>query len=317
MKKISLFITLFLTCAVTFAQTVTVSGTVNDQKGKPVPFAFIRDSQHPYGTFSDSTGSFIFKADPTSQLIASARNLPAMQVQITTTDVKIVLPGDYTTGTVIINNNVFDAGGAIANIAGAGGSVSSISSGQQATHGNRYLFNKWAHGFAVAPDNSVIQKDEYLFNYNKIDGDILFTTDGTTIHNVVRAEIKSFTLFDDNGQQYKFEDVPAIDAKHYLQVIGSGTKYKIYKNLGTRFIKSNFTTSGISSSGNKYDEYVDESTYYLVKMPDGQPQKLAAKKKAIKAAFPAEADKVNKYVNDNDKDIDDAYLKGLLDVLNQ
>jgi len=93
---------------------------------------------------------------------------------------------------------------------------------------------------------------------------------------VAKQEIKRVTLFDSNAQLFVFEDVPAIDSKHYMQVLASGSKYKIYKDLGTKFIKSNFYTNGITSTGNKYDEYVDDSVYLLQKLPGGQPQKINA-----------------------------------------
>jgi hypothetical protein len=118
-------------------------------------------------------------------------------------------------------------------------------------------------------------------------------------------------------QSYVFEDVPAIDKKHYMQIIASDSKYKIYKDLGTKFIKANFVTNGITSTGNNYDEYKDESVYYVVKLPAGQPEKLSLKKKAIKTALAADADKVNKYLSENDREVDDDYLKGLLDSLDQ
>jgi hypothetical protein len=318
MKKIALFISLIVSGTFALAQTVAVNGTITDQGGKPVPFAFIRDSQHSYATFSDSTGNFNLKADPSSQLIVAAAGHPAIQVPLTTpAGLKIALTGDSPAPTPPPNDKVFDAGGAVSNLAAAGGNISSINSGQEATQGNRFLFNKWVHGYTLAADGSITQNDSYLFNYNKLDGNVVFTTDGNGMHQTVRTEVNGFVLFDGNAQPYVFATVPAVDNAHYVQVLASGNKYKLYKVFGTKFIKSNFSTNGISSSGNKYDEYVDESSYFVVKVPDGQPTKLALKKKALKAAFPADADKVNKYFTDNDKDIDEAYLVGLADALNQ
>jgi Holliday junction resolvase RusA-like endonuclease len=99
-------------------------------------------------------------------------------------------------------------------------------------------------------------------------------------------------------------------------VLSSGSKYKIYKDLGTTFIKASFVTNGITSSGNNYDEYKDDAVYYVVKQ-GGQPQKIELKSKAIKTAFAAEADKVKKFFSDNEGDVDENYLKALGDYLNQ
>src|ERR1700761_8465320 len=51
--------------------------------------------------------------------------------------------------------------------------------------------------------------------------------------------------------------------------------------VNTKFLKADFQTNGITSSGNNYDSYVDDATYYAVKS-GGQPQKFTLKRKAIK-----------------------------------
>ena len=48
----------------------------------------------------------------------------------------------------------------------------------------------------------------------------------------------------------------------------------------------------------------------------GQLQKVELKSKAIKAAFPTDADKVKKFFSDNVGDVDENYLKALGDYLN-
>ena len=49
-----------------------------------------------------------------------------------------------------------------------------------------------------------------------------------------------------------------------MQVLSAGSKYKIYKLTTTKFIKSDMETNGLVSSGNPYDEYADEITYYVL-----------------------------------------------------
>ena len=316
MKNITLFLLAILTGTIALGQTVAVSGTVSDQAGKPVPFAFIADAQHPYATFSDSTGNFSLKADPASRLIVTAAGRPSIRVAIDNPSaMKIVMTGDGSGVAANSPGNIFKPDESSTNT--YAGSLDLIASQKGDTHGSRFLFNNWVHGFAVTPDNTLKQNDSYLFNYDKIEGNLIFTSDNKGIHQVVKQEVYQFDLYDGNGRQYMFEEVPAIDMKRYMQVLASGSKYKIYKDLGTKFIKANYTTNGITSSGNNYDEYVDESVYYVVKLPGGQPQKLALRKKALKTAFAADADKVNKFLTGNDGDIDDNYLIKLGDYMNQ
>jgi len=321
MKKIILFGALVFISAVTYAQTVLINGTVNDAKGKPIPFAFISDVSHPYGAFSDQNGSFTIKIASSSTLAATATGFKDTQVKTdNSTDVKIVMetgesgPSTTIQGTQTLTD-VFKPKEEITDM--VSNSLTMKGSGQEAMHGNKYLFDQWVHGFAVTPKDSIKQSNVYLFNYDKVLGDLIFTRNMQTAITVDKNEIKGFTLFDDNVQPYVFESVPSIDDRHYVQVLSSGSKYKIYKNLGTKFIKANYTTNGITSYGNNYDEYKDESTYYLVRLPDGKPVKFDLRRKSIKTAFAADADKVSKFLSDNDKDIDDDYLKSLSDYINQ
>jgi hypothetical protein len=70
------------------------------------------------------------------------------------------------------------------------------------------------------------------------------------------------------------------------------------------------------STGNHYDEYADENTYYVVGKT-GVPQKITLKKKSLKEAFSADPAKLNQYFSTNDGDIDDNYLKNLGDYMNK
>lgn len=317
MKKIVSFISFIAISIVSFAQTVTVSGSVTDQKGAAVPFAFIYDSQHPYATYADSTGTFNFKADPKSHLFATANNYSKADVKITNpSDVKIVMSGGPSVSSIAPSlTNIFKQQEGFENM--TEGSLTRIGQHQENIHGSRFLFNEWVHGYTRTAKDSIKQNDRYLFNYDKIDGKLIIATGGSDMHLGVKNENKQFILFDGSGKQFIFEDVPEIDSKHYVQVMASGAKYKIYKTINTKFVKSDYENNGITQHGNNYDEFVDESDYYLIKQPNGQPQKFSLKKKSIKTAFGVEGEKAGKFISDNSGDIDDAYLQKLGEYMNQ
>lgn len=310
---------LIIISKITIAQTtVSVNGTVTDQKGKPIPFAFINDSQHPYATYSDPNGAFSLMVDPGSNLIITAKFHNLVRAGLNNlANIKVVMTGDSSSQTTIIKASAANFFTRDESIVDHNVSINRIGTGQEGLHGSRFLFGDWVHGFAITPKDSIKQDDEYLFNYDKVGGNLLFTRNKTTALLVVKQEIKGFTLYDENAQPYVFEDVQAINAKHYVQVLTSGPKYKIYKDLSTTFIKASFSTNGITSSGNNYDEYKDENVYYVVKLPGGVPQKTELKSKAIKAAFTTEPDKVKKFFADNDSDIDENYLRSLGEYMNQ
>jgi hypothetical protein len=322
MKKITVSWLLILIGTITFAQTITVSGTVTDEGGKPVPFAFVKDAEHNYATFSDPDGAFTLNADPSSRLMATCNNYKESVVKIDNQpSVKIVMTPGGTAGASAASLNksadAFNVHEIGMKDTRASRPLARFGSSQEELHGSPYLFNNWVHGFAISTTDSINENDSYLFNYEKISGALLYTDGGEKMYMVDRTQIKGFTIFDEKGQPYTFENVPSIDPKHYLQVLASGSKYKIYKDLQTKFLKADFQTNGITSSGNNYDSYVDEGDYYVVKLPGGQPQKISLKRKSIRTAFGADADKANKFMSAHDSDdVDDTFLKGLGEFMN-
>ncbi|HSZ85168.1 MAG TPA: hypothetical protein VK787_04010 [Puia sp.] len=185
------------------------------------------------------------------------------------------------------------------------------------TKGHRYLFNKWVNGFVTDTANNVFNKTTYLFNYDKIGKSLLCTQDKNIVYEFSSSTIKSFVLQSDSGQ-YIFERISSLNNGNFIQQIVKGEKYSLYKSIKTTFIKSDYYSDGLIERGNRYDEYVDESTYYIL-LPGGKDcGKIEFKKKSIKAALPLESVKVNKYFSDHsDEDIDENFIKGLLTFLNQ
>lgn len=319
MKKLTLLSLLIWVSASAFGQVISISGAVTDEQDKPVAFAFIKDAQHNYATFTDPNGAFTISADPASRLMATCNNYEkAVVVVDNQPTIKIVMKRIVAKGSnTSTSSSTFEMQEIGGNDRSARPGIS-FGTSKEELHGSPYLFNDWVHGYAVSPADSIIQKDNYLFNYEKIAGTLLYTDDGKTVYAVDKGKVKKFILFDENGQSVTFEYVPSIDPKHYLQVLASGSKYVIYKNLNTKFLRADFQTNGITSSGNNYDSYVDEGEYYIVKVPGGQPQKVGLKRRAIKNAFGAEANKASKYMEAHDSDeVDDNFLKGLGEAMNQ
>jgi len=188
---------------------------------------------------------------------------------------------------------------------------------KEETQGSRYLFNTWVHGYVINSRDSLIQNPSLFFNYDKMGGGLLLTKNKHAAIEVYRENVKSFTLFDALNQPSTFAKVPEIDKTHYVQVIASGNNYKIYKSVTTKFIKSDYHSDGLASTGNNFDLYEDEFTYYILNVKTNQLAKIALKKKALKQAFVADENKANNYFKSNDGDIDDSYLASLGDYMNK
>jgi hypothetical protein len=188
---------------------------------------------------------------------------------------------------------------------------------KEATQGSRYLFDDWVHGYVVNAGDSTIQSPLLFFNYDKMGGSLLLTKDKRAAIEVYKDNVKIFTLFDPLNQPYTFTMVPQIDKSHYVQVLSSGNNYKIYKTLTTKFVASNYVSDGIASSGNNFDSYQDESTYYILNVKTNQLQKIGLKKKVLKQAFGLDEAKAGGYFKTNDADVDDNYLAALGDYMNK
>ncbi|HEX4852175.1 MAG TPA: hypothetical protein VFV08_15270, partial [Puia sp.] len=201
-----------------------------------------------------------------------------------------------------------------------GGVISSFNT-KDNTKGKRYYYDGWVRGTLVAEKGKIIKSDKYLFNLDKLNSSLLVTEDKENIIQVDKSEIRYFTLVN-GSDSTNFERVDMIDPKVYLRIVtkkGSGFGYTLYKSVHTTFVKSNYVTDGLMESGNPYDEYVDAEQYYVV-TPEGKEFRpiSSLKAKAIKNAFKGQEKKFNEYLDQHpDQNIDELFLKGLTDYINE
>jgi hypothetical protein len=318
------------------AQTTTVTGNVKDTQGDPLHFAFVQDSQK-HGAYTDSLGNFSLELSPNATLrVNCAGYRDTTFVVNNSTNLAIVMSpaANGPAPTVAAEANAANQqsvkstlGDAMtlqnANLAvatqfdAAAGATLPVFMPKEETVGSRYLIKGWSHGYVINSKDATVQNPGFLFAYDKMGGGLLLTKDRSSAVEINKDLVKSFTLYDNVNRAYTFERVPQIDDNHYVEVVASGNKYKIYKAIKTRFEKANYSSDGVMSSGNNYDEYVDEDTYYVYNVQTNALQKIALKKKAIKEAFAKDDDKVNKFMSDNSGDIDDNYLSNLGSYMNE
>lgn len=213
-------------------------------------------------------------------------------------------------------SNIGYAQSPLTNITTGNGTFVSLSS-KEDTKGSQLFFTGWAKGEAQKKTGEIIKGDMYEFNYDKINGNLIVSESKREPIAVSQDAVTRFTLYNKGEAPVTFVVVPAIDTRRYSILLTAGKNYQFYKLVKTKFEKANFKTDGITSSGNKYDEFTDEYTYYVVKQGSDKPVKLSLKKKAIKEVFSADIDKVNKFMADNTGDIDEEYVKRLCENLNQ
>lgn len=190
---------------------------------------------------------------------------------------------------------------------------------KDATVGSAYMSKNWTKGSVTNLNDTVISNPTFLFNYNKMSGALLVTQDQNTYIELNSNGYKAFTLVDELGVEHRYVRVPGIGAVASAEEIASGPNYTLYKYTKTKFKKADFVTDGLTERGNNYDEYVDENEYYVVNNKDKSAPvtKIGSKKKTIKDAFGADANKVDQYVAQHKGDLNAAYYKDLADYLNK
>ena len=86
--------------------------------------------------------------------------------------------------------------------------------------------------------------------------------------------------------------------------------------MHTRLVAADFQTNGLTETGNPYDEYVDTHNYYIVYRGEVRPVELkfGSIKKALKENVSRAKDY---YANHMMDEIDEAYLKSIVEYVNQ
>jgi len=184
------------------------------------------------------------------------------------------------------------------------------------TKGNKYLFEKWVGGSVLGTNGVVYDSPKLLFNYNKMTQKLFMLLDSNRVMELSSKEIAGFTLKDGSGE-YHFERLKnSTDLNFYQPAYKEEKGYSLYKLLTTKFKKADYQTNGIIESGNKFDEFVDEETYFIL-TPKQELVKIDFRKKSIEKVLESESEKVKSYFSQHkDQDLNEEFVKGLLQSLN-
>jgi hypothetical protein len=336
MKKKPLFFVIFLFPVIAgMAQAMpdslmkkqTIHGVVKNEKNKPVPYASVMVEGEEKGTVvTDSLGIFKIDAKPNAVLIINAEHYESSMEMIngrelitailTKSPENTTSKPDETVKQQIISNAFQDFKNAASGSL-FGGAMLPVFHQSEETRGSRYLFKDWVRGSVLNDKGAVVSDESSFFNYDKIFHYLLVTKDKKSMIQADNQQIQSFTLQGEN-REYKFVRIPGINTKEFfIELVKSEEKYSLYRSIKTNFEKANYQSSGLVESGKDYDEYVDENKYYLV-FPGGKYKTIELKKKSIREVFSSEEKKVNAYFSHHKEDsVDESYLTGLIQALNQ
>jgi hypothetical protein len=189
---------------------------------------------------------------------------------------------------------------------------------KDATVGSPFLISLYVQGLVVNQLDSVINKPDYLYNYDKITGNLLLKRNNQDPIAVNRDQVNMFCLKLDKGGLI-FMKVPLINANEYFQVISKGSKYSSYKLYKNVLVKANQkTTNGYMPDGKNYDEYKDVDTYYMLDEIKQQWSIFELSKKSIRKVLAEQSPAVEQFIKDHKGDeITETYVAQLLDKLNK
>jgi hypothetical protein len=188
---------------------------------------------------------------------------------------------------------------------------------KEATHGSPFLISLYVQGLVVNQFDSIIAKPDYLYNYDKVTGNLLLQRNNEKPIAVNKEQVNMFCLKLDRGG-FIFMKVPAINANEFFQVILKGPKYscfKLYKNI---FVNANQKSStGYTPDGENFDQYIDIVTYYIVNEKNNSFKVFELNKKSIKSAFVDHTDIITQFFKDHKhQDLTETFVAQLVDNLN-
>lgn len=186
----------------------------------------------------------------------------------------------------------------------------------EATQGSPYLFNNWVKGSIMLKSNIVLKETSPILNYDKIQKQLLVKKSDNEVLSVNMQDIQQFSLEDDSVS-YTLVYHPEIAAAIPVIQLYKDSSNALYKLIDTKFIKADYENKGLYESGNKYDSYIDKSSYFLqtnskkiYNIHSGNKNDL----KKLSASLPA----VNQFLKENNSTTNpDQYLIGLLIYLSK
>jgi hypothetical protein len=188
---------------------------------------------------------------------------------------------------------------------------------KEPTRGSPFLIPVYVPGLVIGRSYGIVNKKEYLYNYDKVTGNLLLIKDKESPIAVDRELVNAFCLKLDKGG-YIFMRIPLINSNEFFQVINKGPKYSCYKLFKNIFINANQKTNGYITEGKDYDEYQDVETYYLVDEQKEEWSTFELNRKSVKKILGAQNQIVTKYFKDHRYDeITESFMANLIGELNK
>jgi hypothetical protein len=169
--------------------------------------------------------------------------------------------------------------------------------------GTPYLFNIWKQGDIFLKDSSLIK--DINIKYNIYTDDVLYLNSKSGDSLIIdRPRIDAFEIQGDSpADLLLFRDIRlkpgSKDKSTFARVLYDGqTKFLI--KYTKNFIKADY--KGAYTAGRRYDEYTDNSQYYIMK--DNELNRIKLNKKAIIKVLADRENEVKSFIDKEGADLD-------------
>lgn len=185
--------------------------------------------------------------------------------------------------------------------------------------GSQFLFPTWTSG-SITTKSDKLFSNNYSFLYDKVRQELFIKQAGSPV--ILQAEKDQMNAFTLNyaGKTYHF--VPASfydssDKTDFYEVLENNSDgYSLLKLNKAKFVKADQNDMERMKDGDIHDKFVDDISYYI-SYKNELPEKIIPKEKKIEKAIPDAKEKIAQYFDQNsNKPVDDNFLLGLVQSLN-
>jgi hypothetical protein len=187
--------------------------------------------------------------------------------------------------------------------------------------GSQFFLPDWSRGEVVTIRNEIYY-ESLQFIYDKVRQELFVRKkDSTMILLTNKDEVKSFSLKNDQNEQFNFinskfytEDRPEV---FYQILVYDSARLSLFKYIRTALEKADMRDMLKVKEGDIDDAYVDKNTYYILK-PKSALTPVQLKTKSLKKSFEELGVKIDPYLKDHPQGIiDEEYLIGMVKALNR
>jgi hypothetical protein len=186
-------------------------------------------------------------------------------------------------------------------------------------NGSQFFLPGWSKGEVITIHKEVYNED-LQFLYDKVRQEIFIRKkDSAMILLANKDEITSFSLKDDQGNQYNFvnsklfmDESPQV---FYQVLVYDSTKLSLLKYIKTTMIKADYHDMMKVKEGEVNDAFVDKNLYYVVK-GDGILQPVELKTKSLKKVFGEMNVPYQDYMKIHYEPVNEDYLINMVKQLN-